>query len=84
MPRVILVIALIALILYALIEAVQADRDRVRLMPRWLWIVAILLLPGVGAAGWLLAGRPRARGHGGGEPGRPLAPDDDPDFLRRL
>ncbi|WP_454226447.1 PLDc N-terminal domain-containing protein [Propioniciclava flava] len=56
MPRVLLVIAVIAVILYALIEAIQADGDRVRLMPRWLWIVAIVLLPGIGALGWLVRG----------------------------
>ncbi|RXW33115.1 PLD nuclease N-terminal domain-containing protein [Propioniciclava flava] len=83
MPRVLLVIAVIAVILYALIEAIQADGDRVRLMPRWLWIVAIVLLPGIGALGWLVVGRPPRRGSGGA-PRRPIAPDDDPDFLRRL
>ena len=83
MPRVVLVIILIALIIYSLIEAGQADADRIRLMPRWLWIVAILLLPGVGAAGWLLLGRPLGRPGSGGSH-RPIAPDDDPDFLRRL
>ncbi|QIK71503.1 hypothetical protein G7070_03405 [Propioniciclava coleopterorum] len=83
MPRVVLVILLIALIIYSLIEAGQADGDRVRLMPRWLWIVAILLLPGVGAVAWLLLGRPTGRPGTGGR-GRPMAPDDDVDFLRGL
>ena len=82
MPRVLLVIAVIAVILYALIEAIQADGDRVRLMPRWLWIVAIVLLPGVGALAWLILGRPLYSGPPSG--GRPTAPDDDVDFLRGL
>ena len=82
MPRVLLVIAVIAVILYALIEAIQADGDRVRLMPRWLWVVAIVLLPGVGALAWLILGRPLYSGPPAG--GRPTAPDDDVDFLRGL
>jgi len=88
MPRIVLVVALIALVVYALVEALSSDPDRVRLMPRWLWIAAILALPGLGAIGWLVLGRP---GRGPAPPGplgpsgrRPLAPDDDPDFLRGL
>ena len=52
-------------------------------MPRWLWMVAIVLLPGVGALGWFTLGRPRSGGPDGGQR-RTIAPDDDPDFLRRL
>lgn len=84
MPRVLAVVLLVALVVYALIDASQADGNRVRLMPRWLWVVAIVLLPGVGAAGWLLLGRPTGRRLPPGQPGRPIAPDDDPDFLRGL
>ncbi len=82
MLRVLLVITLVALILYSLVESVQADGSRVRLMPRWLWIVAIVLLPGVGALAWLILGRPLYSGPPSG--GRPTAPDDDVDFLRGL
>lgn len=86
MPRIVVVVLLVALVVYALVDASQADGARVRWMPRWLWIVAILLLPGVGALGWLFFGRPRGRRlpPGGQAQRRPLAPDDDPDFLRGL
>lgn len=85
MPRVILVLVVIGLIVYALVEAWTVDGDRIRLMPRWTWFFAILLVPGVGALAWLVFGRPLDRpGGGGGGQRRPIAPDDDPDFLRRL
>ncbi len=84
MPRVLLILALVALAVYALVDASQAVSSRTRLMPKWLWIVAIILLPGAGAVGWLTLGRPRGRQLPPGRPGRPIAPDDDPDFLRGL
>jgi hypothetical protein len=49
-------------------------------MPRWLWLAAVICLPLLGSVAWLIFGRPR--------PDKPQdppkAPDDDPDFLRRL
>lgn len=84
MLRVILVLVVIGLIIYALVEAWTADSDRIRLMPRWTWLFAIVLLPGAGALGWLVFGRPLERPNGGGRNRRLVAPDDDPDFLRRL
>lgn len=83
MPRVVIVIIVIAITVYALVEAFGASSARVRLMPKWLWIAAIVCLPGLGAIGWLLLGRPTGRSPGSGDH-RPIAPDDDPDFLRRL
>ena len=68
---------------YALIDASQADARRVKLMPRWLWFAAIIGLPGLGALAWLFLGRP-GRPQLPGGPRRPIAPDDDPDFLRGL
>ncbi|MDO5533264.1 MAG: PLDc N-terminal domain-containing protein [Propionibacteriaceae bacterium] len=82
MPRVLLIVALVALSVYALVEALQADPRRVRLMPRWLWALAVLV-PALGPLGWFTLGRPTQHGVGGGTR-RAIAPDDDPDFLRGL
>lgn len=83
MPRVLLVIVIIAVTVYAFVEAMQADPHRVRVMPRWLWFVAILVVPILGPVCWFALGRP-AGGIGPGPQRRQIAPDDDPDFLRGL
>ncbi len=81
MGRVLPVVLLALLVVYCLVEVAQADPDRVRVLPRWLWVALIILLPGLGAIAWLIAGRPQRH-----QPPRkpPRAPDDDPDFLRGL
>lgn len=75
----------LALTLYALVDCLQTPAADARRMPKGAWLLLVVLVPLVGAATWLLAGRP-ARGtpplrRGGPSP---LAPDDDPDFLRQL
>ncbi|PWH07749.1 hypothetical protein DEO23_03815 [Brachybacterium endophyticum] len=100
MLKAVLAIASIALTVYALADCIQSEDARMRGLPKWAWIVLIVLLPWVGPLTWLLAGRDRrdggrspfdARGTGPGQGGRgrpdrsgPRAPDDDPDFLRKL
>ena len=79
MPRVLLILVIVAVTVYALVEAAQAHPARTRLLPRWLWFVAIVALPVLGPVGWFALGRPLP-------PSRrpPIAPDDDADFLRGL
>jgi drug/metabolite transporter (DMT)-like permease len=82
-----LVAALVALTIFALVSIVQSHRDEVRHLPRWLWFVVVLILPGVGLIAWWIFGRPWSDGPGDGPgdaPARPRAPDDDSDFLRSL
>src|SRR5699024_12650158 len=58
-------------------------------IPKWAWIVLVVLIPWVGPITWLVVGKDRSQGDGG-QPGRaprrqgPLAPDEDPEFLRKL
>lgn len=84
----------IFLAVIALISCISADPDRIRGLPRAAWVVIILLFPLVGSITWFLAGRPATAGRSGsgtwltGGPRhtshRPVAPDDDPDFLRSI
>jgi Phospholipase_D-nuclease N-terminal len=69
------------------------DKRQIRAMPRFAWVMAILLVPLVGAIAWFVFGRPLPTGAprpgwrpSGGplEPPRRRAPDDDPEFLRSL
>jgi hypothetical protein len=97
MIRVLIYLIPLLLALYALIDCIQTDADDVRGLPKIGWIVLIVLVGVIGPLAWLVAGRRRggrsplpgwvgSRGApgAGGAPSRPLAPDDDPDFLGRL
>ncbi len=83
MGRVVLLVAVIGLGVYAFVQALQADAAQLRFMPRWLWVAVILAFPVAGPAVWIFAGRDPARS-AITEDRRPLGPDDDPDFLRKL
>ena len=97
MFRFALAIVEIGLVLYCLIDCIQSPEAQIRNLPRWAWIVLILLLPDIGAIAWLVAGRPRAgasrgtgswpspRTAGGPDTGGPArGPDDDASFLAGL
>ena len=88
MVRVLPFVVELVLVVYCLIDLWQADTARVRLMPKAVWALLIVVLPLLGSVAWLLAGRPVAPGRGGGPaprgPSAPRGPDDDPDFLRGL
>lgn len=81
MARVLLILIVVLATIYCVVEVAQADPLRVRRAPKWLWAAAVIALPIVGPAAWLILGRPVA---GRRPPAPPRAPDDDPDFLRGL
>jgi len=92
MVRNIIVAALVALAvtIYALIQCIRTPAHEVRSISKPAWILAIVLLPLVGASLWFWLGRPRYGTPGvppqsSGRPSpRPSNPDDDADFLREL
>ncbi|MDR2453610.1 MAG: PLD nuclease N-terminal domain-containing protein [Bifidobacteriaceae bacterium] len=80
----------LALMIYAVADcAADSDVDRFS-VPKVLWILLIILVPVFGPLAWLAAAklaRPRPRPAQGIRPAwreRPVAPDDNPQFLRRL
>jgi hypothetical protein len=85
---VIAIVAVVVFTIYAVVDCALFDRSRIRGLPRGWWIVVILLVPIIGGLLWFLVGRGRSLrvGRGGGSGGgrRSNAPDDDPEFLRRL
>jgi hypothetical protein len=85
-PRIVLALAVLAFTVYCVVDAVQTEEDRVRNLPKVLWVFVTLLLPVAGGIAWLVAGRPRSILDRRPQPPRrgPLGPDDDPDFLRGL
>lgn len=77
--------------IYALIEAISTPSERVRIMPKGLWIIVIILIPLIGGVLWLLFGNQNSylastvqgfKKTSG--PIRPTSPDDDDEFLRSL
>lgn len=87
MGRVILLLAMVGITIYAVIDCVRSPSSEIRGLPKPLWLVLIVLLAPVGAVAWLVLGRikPPTDGNGGGGGTPPvIAPDDDPDFLRSL
>jgi hypothetical protein len=79
-------VVVVILTVYTLVDCALFDRNRIRGVPRWVWILMIIFLPVLGAVLWLLIGRGRRSNSGstGGRVTRSIAPDDDPDFLRGL
>ena len=73
----------IGLTIYATIDCARTPSEEVQHLPKPIWLLIVLLAWIVGPIAWLLAGR-RGAAPGGGTSGRPLGPDDDPEFLRHL
>lgn len=85
MGRVLPIVVAIALLVYALIDCLQTDSTRFRSLNRAAWVAIIVLIPLIGPILWLVLGKQRARPQRPtGPPPRPLAPDDDPEFLNHL
>jgi hypothetical protein len=90
----------LALLVIALIDCLSTEESAIRALPRVAWVFIILLFSPIGAIAWFVAGRPArpvrlSNGQvwrpGSGFPEHerpqrpgPLAPDDDPAFLKRL
>jgi len=87
------------LAIYSIVDCLQTPEDQLRLLPKFGWLV-LILVPLFGPAIWLIVGRERGgaarqglswpAGPSSGAPGQPRparrlsAPDDDPEFLRQL
>ncbi|MET8151735.1 PLD nuclease N-terminal domain-containing protein [Actinoplanes sp. NPDC049668] len=89
----------LALLVIALIGCLSAEESEIRALPRIAWVFIILLFSPIGPIAWFVAGRPARPvrlsngttwrpGNGFPEDQRPrkgpVAPDDDPEFLRKL
>ena len=72
----VLIAVLVVITIFCAVDALMLDRLRVRGLPRWAWVLVVLLIPVVGPVLWLTVGRGRVP--------RTIAPDDDPEFLAEL
>jgi hypothetical protein len=73
------IVAWVVLTVFTTVFAISAKAGEVRVLAKGIWILLILFVPVIGALLYLTIGRPI---------GKPvttqIAPDDDPDFLRKL
>ena len=78
-------LVVLGLFAYAVVDLVTTPAAAVRTLPKPLWFV-VVLPPLFGPLAWLCFGRARRpRGEApAAPPSRPVAPDDDEDFLRDL
>lgn len=64
--------------------AASANKNEVRNLPKWLWILICLTVPFIGGLLYLVLGRPLGRPKPRFGRTKVVAPDDDPSFLRDL
>jgi len=88
MVRLFVFLAAVQLVLFVLALISSLSADRVRNLPRALWVVIIVLIPLVGPGTYFIYGRPVSPTRVGSPvrraAPRPSSPDDDPDFLRTV
>ncbi|MDQ3325265.1 MAG: PLDc N-terminal domain-containing protein [Actinomycetota bacterium] len=84
MLKALVVLVAVGLSVYCLYDIVATPARSVRVMPKPVWVL-VVLVPLVGPLAWLLSGR---RAPKSGPPPKPrprvIGPDDDPDFLWRM
>lgn len=81
--RQIFALLVLAAMIYGIVDCAQSDDRTRRNIPLWVWVALMILLPAAGTIIWLVVSRlttpgPEVRHE------RPVAPDDDPEFLRYL
>jgi hypothetical protein len=84
MLRVVVPIVILAVFVYGLVDLIRTDARLTRGISKTAWIFVQILLPVVGATLWFLIGRPRGTDAAPVAYSHPVAPDDDPEFLRNL
>ncbi|MDQ0849039.1 hypothetical protein QFZ65_000977 [Arthrobacter sp. B3I9] len=84
MLRVVVVVTVLVVFVYGLVDVIRTDRRQTKGISKPAWIVVQVVLPVIGAVLWFLIGRPRGTGPSPASYSHPVAPDDDPDFLRNL
>lgn len=83
MWRVILALVVTAVMVFSIVDISTIDRSRVRHLPKFVWIVLVIITSVLGSILWFAIGRERP-GQTGTARGRrraPLGPEDDPRFI---
>lgn len=82
--KALIIVVVVVLSVYSLFDVIAQPRTRVRLLPKLVWVL-VVLIPVLGPIAWLAIGRPPfSRPSGSSRKPRVVGPDDDPDFLWRI
>jgi hypothetical protein len=81
MKYLVLLVLYVALVSYCVTDVANRQEREPFGLHKALWVVFIVVIPFVGGIFWLVARRREARRYGGSAP---VAPDDDPEYLRYL
>ena len=85
MLRVLGVLVGVALYIYFIIDVLRTPRGETRSLPKFVWLLLVVLIPLLGGLIWLALGRVwPSPGTRFGRRRGPMAPDDDPTFLKQL
>jgi len=80
-------IALIAIQIYALFDVAKSPEESVRTLPKWAWILLVIIFGALGAVGWFIGGRtsrPRGVNKIRRNTRKIIPPDDNDEFLRKI
>jgi hypothetical protein len=75
----------LALFIFALVDCISIYESRVKTLNKLAWVFIIILIPILGPIFWLTLGKGRldaSQTPARFRDSRPVAPDDDPEFLR--
>ena len=84
MIRVAGVLLALAFYIYSIIDVLRSPKSQTRTLPKYVWLLIVIVLPILGGAFWLLLGKVWPAGGTKRNKSGPGAPDDDPEFLRKL
>jgi len=83
-------LVMLGLWIFCIVDVITTPADRVRNLPKLVWLLLVVLLVDIGSIAWLIAGRSWAPKDD--QPinaartrrGKPASPDDDDEFLAVL
>lgn len=77
----VLIAVAVTFMVYSLVDTILRPARFIRALPKWAWVLVVILIPILGGVLWFLIGRGR---RSNAPMNRMTAPDDDPEFLRGL
>ncbi|HEX9313976.1 MAG TPA: PLD nuclease N-terminal domain-containing protein [Actinomycetota bacterium] len=87
----IVALALLVLWIFCILDVISTEDVLCRNLPKYVWLLIVIILPDIGSIAWLLLGRPVGAGFRlGSQVGvyrpqkRAIGPEDSPDFLASI